>query len=147
VSQPPRYWNDVRLGRGCLRCGLGPEPGVHLERAHVIGRRYDEERPCPDCRGHNDVFAGPGWTNPNCGTCQGRGVVIYVDPLLVVTLCRHTFPVPGALVPGGCHPAFDSGRLDILDRLTHEQQAACVAVIGIEGALARLAPSRRREAT
>lgn len=141
-----RDWSDVRVGRECLRCGLGAEPGVHLERAHLVPRANDVTIICDRCGGTGSVNSRALGASMPCPDCGGGGDIRYVDPRRIVTLCRHIVPVHGALVPGGCHPAFDAGRIDILDRLSLVQQSAVVEVLGIEGALARLAPSRRREA-
>ena len=85
----------------------------------------------------------------NCLACgAGRASGRYIDPahlcarslggcddaLCVVPLCR----VAGG---GGCHPAFDEGRLDLapfLEPACRAEVAHCVGHMGLYGALRRI---------
>lgn len=93
-------WPETTDGK-CAVCGAHEEPGLRLEHAHVIPRRYDER------------------TGRNTRRVDRRGIV---------TLCRES-------TGGGCHPAYDAGRLDLLPHLSFEKQAYAVERVGIVSAL------------
>lgn len=108
-SEPRRDWSAANAkleSEGCCRvCGATS----HLERAHIMGRKYDEP-------------VHPG------------SRVLYVDPNRIVPLCGP--------FPDGCHGEYDHKRLDLLSRLSVEEQTQAVSDAGgIEQARRRLAPS------
>ena len=139
-----RIWIDalakVRGEGACRVCGLpeGDPLVIAVEVAHTIGRKHD--RPVHDYlpTGICSACGIPINAAEAIYGCEKRpGSPLFVLGVSVIPLCRR--------VSGGCHVRFDTGRLDVLPYLTHAEQAYAVGMIGIERALARLAPSRRRE--
>lgn len=109
-GSPDRNWDDIEIDHmtPCLICGIVGR----TERAHVLGRRYDQ--PHPD--------------RPNSKR-------LWVNPLDIVPLCGP------ALDTHSCHYRYDHGEIDLLDKLPFEQQVRAVSLAGsIENARMRLAP-------
>jgi hypothetical protein len=115
-SGPRRFWVHARAKverEGVCRCC----PETHgLQAAHVIGRAYDkpmsgDDREDLQVAGHE---LAPG--------------VLYVHPGDVIPLCRR------------CHEAYDRRALEVLPRLSLDEQGRAAAHVGLVRALGRTAP-------
>ena len=98
-----------REGR-CRVCGAQEGYGVHLEAAHVLGRKHDPK------------------------DATGRRIVV---PEAVVALCRRSqvADLPKDLEEsrrhGGCHPAYDAHALNLRPYLTDEEWHYAVGLVGL----------------
>lgn len=115
-----RDWTAARQkveDEGC--CRNCKRAGGRLEAAHTLGREYDVAYSCFACKG-----TGEGQRRmTRCGRCKGRGIIMRVDPLLIIPLCGP------ATSTGTCHGMHHARRLDLLPILTGDEQVAAVAAI------------------
>lgn len=95
--------------RACRRtAGQLARDGLRLETAHLAPRQFD--------------------------LIDGTG-----DQRVRVVDADNTVPLCGpATSSGSCHGRFDGGTLDLLPYLSLEEQAACVARLGLMAATSRL---------
>lgn len=103
-----RQWADamekVESEPGCRCCGATD----FVDAAHIVPRRYDEEREGPK-----------------------GGKYLYVHPDNVIPLCN-------AFSSGDHHGQYDAHRLDLLPFLTDAEFLHAVGVLGYERALKRV---------
>ena len=118
-----KVWTEARAkvdGEGkCRACGRRPFDGksprvFKLEAAHTVGQKYQDEI-------RIEVEGGP--------------KIKVVKAVSVVPLCLAE--------DGGCHEAYDSGRLDLLPHLTTEEQLDAVAAVGMHRAYERTTGTRK----
>lgn len=117
-----RDWSEARAKVDeegvCRGCGK-PTSQVRLESAHTLGRDYDLPVGCVKCGGSGEGSR----VGTKCGGCNGRGLVLWVDPDLTIPLCGPSTST------GTCHGRDHAGTLDKLPLLTGREQVAAVKAI------------------
>jgi hypothetical protein len=109
--------HKVELEGKCRNCGT---TDVHLEAAHILGRRADRRPPL----NWNEDLDGM-WGEP-----------FEVSPARIVPLCGPSGE------SSSCHCRYDEHKLDLLPLLNEDEQLQAVAdAAGIELARRRLLPS------
>ena len=112
-----RDWTEARAKvdaeRKCRGCGES------AGRLHGRGRRLEAAHLLPRAFENRHAVDGK----------------VVVDPRMIVPLC-------GPATSKSCHQDFDLGTLDLLPRLSLEEQSAVVAEVGIVAALDRLTGAR-----
>lgn len=110
--------------RKATRKPISTTPAAPAQRARVLG---DACRGCGKLANRYRAIDPAHITDRAQGGCN--------DPLCCVPLCRTA-------TGGGCHRAYDEGKLDLLPKLAHDEQAHAAGHLGLLGALRRTTGDR-----
>jgi len=125
------FVSEKSLASGSKRASRSSEPRRDWTAARL---KVESEARCRACGSTSHIEAAHIMGRKHDEATIPGSRVLYVDPNRIVPLCGP--------FPDGCHGEYDHKRLDLLSRLSVEEQTQAVADAGgIEQARRRLAPS------